>query len=215
MEIIAQNDPQARLSLLQAKFEVNREHGQELGNSRINRGYRLATEEKIVQVDANTWMVEGTETYTVTFFTAWDCNCRNCQDGHDPDCNFKGKAPTTWFMGSYGPVCKHITAVALTWLAEIELPQVTLPQADFAKPRKYNRATTCETCHKDWQECDCQPAPLPAPAKITRYSKKSQELLESILPTEAEEEAAERALQAALKPEGRRQTRANFGRYSY
>ncbi len=208
MEIIAQKAIEVKTNLLTTYFTFSQEYATEL-NGRVSRGYRIVSDGSVTQVNENTWYVtssDGKTVYTVTFnpttheTPGWNCNC--------PDCGPTGSAPIMDFCGSANrPICKHIVAVAMVWAGRIEVSQAT---------RKYNRATTCQECKKDWQECDCAPASTtPEPARITRYSKKSQQLLESILPTEAEEEAAERALQAALKPEGRRQTRANFGRYSY
>lgn len=201
------NPHQTRLTLMQAYLKMKREHGQEL-NGRAGRAYRIIQDGKISQIDANTWLIipstPGRPPYIVTFHTQWQCNC--------PDCAEYGNAPIIWLFGSYGPVCKHIIAAALGWLAEVEFPQVTIPQTEtksaFAPaPARINgrgrgRRRTCDVCQVDIQECDC-PAPDKEPSRIT-----TPDNIEKPLTVEEQERAAWNSL--GIKQEAGRGTSASF-----
>jgi hypothetical protein len=198
--MIAQGTAKSKIVLLEAYLEVRREYSEALqakNGSRVARGYSIVRDEKISQVNSRTWLVTSSNGYTpyiVSFVISWGCSCKDC------DTENGGHAPVIWFMGSYGPVCKHIVAAALCWLSKMELPQVILP----ANGRIYNRAITCETCQLRLQECDCPTGGnLPEPARVTTFVNINQPLTIG-----EQKQAARNSL--GIRQEAGRQTSANL-----
>lgn len=86
---------------------------------RIDRGAALATTAGgVIELAWNNWQVasrSGGRPHVVTFAGRWSCDC--------PDCNGTGyhPAPVVEFCGGVGPVCQHVVAACLRWLANEEI----------------------------------------------------------------------------------------------
>jgi hypothetical protein len=185
-------------ALLMIYLHFRADYGEAL-NGRLARAYRIASDGLVTQITPNSWQVtagtNGRAPYTVTFDMVWQCTC--------PDCSHEGYAPTIEFCGSVQPVCKHIAAVALLWTSGLNIPQAEAKPA--AQPASNGRSAFCPTCYLSWQQCNCQKNGLPQPAKVTVLSPEAKRKFEEMIEhSRARNAQGQKALDAALKPEGRR-----------
>ncbi len=151
------NTTPTRELLLMTYFAFRRDYGQLL-NGRNARAYRIASNGDVSQVDENTWKVKaatnGRAYYIVAFnpmthhCPGWSCNCPDCDKENG------GHAPVMAFCGGFGPICKHIVAVAMVWAGRIALPLCDCPDAPPASaPARINgkqvKPFLCPRCGSD------------------------------------------------------------------
>ena len=128
-------------SIAQLTTEIKAQFGTIL-NGRIENAARLIEAGAVTRLDDYNWTVqsqgEAGKSYTVTFKMAWQCDCKDfIGDGFYP-------APAVEFMGSVGPVCKHIVASGICW-ASGEYPSPRPPYGDSqgSQAPLYDLAISC------------------------------------------------------------------------
>lgn len=175
----------ATANLLAAYIAAKTAHGAIL-NGRLGRALDIAAGGHIkrngsgFQVDSQTQA--GTHTVTHTATNGWSCTC---QDRAPQIETHKG--------------CKHVAATWMSIKAKLDIPQVEPAPARINGNGRGRRLTTCETCKRDWQECDCPTSgQLPEPARITTKANASQPL------TVAEQKKAARDANGIEQEAGRR-----------
>jgi len=177
-------------NLLAAYIAAKTAHGAIL-NGRLDRALDIATAGHVkrngsgFQIDSQTGT--GTHTVTHTATNGWSCTCQD-------------RAPQieTTHKG-----CKHVAATWMSIKAKLDIPQVE-PAPARINGNGRGRLTTCETCKRDWQECDCPTSgQLPEPVRITTPENAGHPL------TIAEQKQAARN-SLNIKQEAGRQTSASL-----
>jgi len=107
----------------------------------IERAGRLVTLRTVTQTGCNAWEVYDPATHevcTVDFILDWNCSCQT----HD------GPETWRWWLGGWQPVCTHIAAAGLAWLACIPTESTPIqPAREFDPGRAYEKVNAVAQAH--------------------------------------------------------------------